>query len=102
MDNDSFVFKSLEIIPKRFEVVLPAWEQLLDGLSITVSIAETSDINRVAMDATYEEKVVQLLYDLYKQVKAIESPEEQRSFIEAHQSLRLALVRAKEVVEARS
>ncbi len=102
MENDAFVFKSFEIIPKRFEAVLPAWEQLLEGLSITISTAETSDINRAAIDATYEEKVVQLLYDLYKQVKAIEVPEEQRAFIESHQSLRLALVRAKEVVTARS
>ncbi len=101
-DNKDYIFgPKAEIIPKRFEAIVPAWEALLAGLGIDYRSEDFAAIHQYVIETDYEEDIVKILFDLLKQVNTIPTTEEKAAFIAEHQMLGLALKRARAVVAAR-
>lgn len=99
--NNSFEFNQQpRIKPKKFEAVLPMWQQLLTDLDIELS-DDGSDINKLAVVQSYEADIATLLDEMYRKVLVIPSAEEQRAYILSHEPLRLSILRARQLMTDR-
>ncbi len=80
------------IKPKKFEDVMPQWEHLLAYLQIDdLNTDSVSEINMVAVNNSNEEELAATLDDLYRNISSLESDDDKKAGIMAHEPLRVML-----------